>query len=127
MVHDGRAAEAHRALVAISTWRRGNDVIGRLSNGEGPVVTAGAVSAVGRDVPGERGRAECPLRSFASERAVVTRIASAGADRRVTRHAHGIGHETGRGIGMAVAALNPGYRHVRWRGHAGRGGAIVAT
>ena len=42
MVHDGRATKAHRALVAISARRGGNDMIGRLSNGDRSIVTTGA-------------------------------------------------------------------------------------
>ena len=83
-----------------------------------------AIFAIGRDVAGERGRALRALRSLAGERAVVTGVAAAGADRAVS---HGVGREVRCRIGVAVAALNAGHRHVRRRLQTGRGGAVVAA
>ena len=42
MVHDGRATKAHRALVTISAWCGGDDMIGRLSNSDRSIMTTGA-------------------------------------------------------------------------------------
>src|SRR5580704_17391562 len=42
MIHDGRTAKAHRALVAISAWRSGDQVVGRLAKSECSIVTTGA-------------------------------------------------------------------------------------
>ena len=40
---------------------------------------------------------------------------------------HRVGDETRRRIGVAVAALDAGYRNMRRRRHAGRGGAVVTA
>lgn len=45
MIHDRGAAIAHRALMAISARRGGDDVVGRLADRNGTVVTAGAGSS----------------------------------------------------------------------------------
>ena len=90
-------------------------------------VTGLAVAAVGRDVAGIGRGADCARGALAGERAVVTGVAAAGADRRMTRHAHRVGHKTRRRIGVAAAALNPGHRNMRRRLHTGRGGAVVAA
>ena len=45
MIHDGRAAKAHRTLVAISAGRRGDHVVGRLSECDRTIVTADADSS----------------------------------------------------------------------------------
>jgi len=42
MIHNGAAAKAHRALVAISAWRSGDHVIGRLANSKRSIVATGA-------------------------------------------------------------------------------------
>lgn len=42
VVHDGRAAEAHRALVAVSARCGGDDVVGWFSKSEGPIVATRA-------------------------------------------------------------------------------------
>jgi hypothetical protein len=88
-------------------------------------VTGDAVAAAGGDVTWKRRRALRALGSLARERAVVTAIATAGANGRMTRRAHGVGDKTRCRIGVTVAALNAGHRNVRRRGHAGRGGAVV--
>ena len=57
----------------------------------------------------------------------MTRVAAAGADRSMTRHAPRVGCKTRRGIGVTVAALDPSHRNMRRRGQSGRRGAVVAT
>jgi hypothetical protein len=42
MIHDGRAAKTHCALVAVSAWGSGDHVVGRLAKSERSVVTTGA-------------------------------------------------------------------------------------
>ena len=54
-------------------------------------------------------------------------IAPTGTNRRVARHAHGIGGEIRCRIGVAVAALNTHYRHMRRRCHACRRAAVVTA
>jgi hypothetical protein len=90
-------------------------------------VTSDAVLTVGRNVTGERRRALRALGSLAGERAVVTRVAAAGADRRMAWHAHGVGDKARCRVGVAVAALNSSHWNVRRRLHASRGGAVVAA
>jgi len=55
---------------------------------------------------------------------VVTCVASTGADRGMT---HCVCRKARRRVAVAIAALNPRHRNVRRRGHAGRGGAVVAA
>jgi hypothetical protein len=87
-------------------------------------VAGDTVGAVCWDVASERCGALRTLRAFAGERAVVAGVAPAGADRAVI---HGVGRKARCGVVVAVAALNSGYRNVRRRCHAGRGGAVVAA
>ena len=44
VIHDGRAGEAHRTLVAISARRRRNQVVGGFAKSDRAIVTAGARS-----------------------------------------------------------------------------------
>ena len=90
-------------------------------------VAGNAVAAIGGDVTGEGCRALRTVGAFPGERAVVAGVAAAGADCRVARHAHGIGCEIRSRVGVAIAALNSGHRHMRWRLHTGCGGAVVAA
>src|SRR5579872_5313909 len=54
-------------------------------------------------------------------------VASDGADHAMTCNAHGVGGETGRRIGVARTALNPGNRNVWWGRVAGGVRSIVAA
>jgi hypothetical protein len=90
-------------------------------------VTGSAVAAIGRDVARIGCGTDRALCTLAGERPVVAGVASAGADRRVTRHAHRIGREVRCRIGVAVAALNSRHRNVRRRLQTSRGGAVMAT
>ena len=100
----------------------------QLANAEAALVWQVSQSrAIGRDMARERRRALRARGAFAGERAVVAGVAAAGADRRVTGHAHRVGRKTRRRIDVAVAALNARHRNMRRRLQAGRGGAVVAA
>ena len=86
-----------------------------------------AIGTVGWHVAGERRGAQRARRTLAGVGTVVARIAPAGADRRVTRHSHRVGHKARRRIDMAIAALNSCHRDVRWRRQPGRPTAVVAA
>jgi hypothetical protein len=123
--HAGRGG-AVVAARAIGVGRRVNVGSARPADkGRSRAGVAGdAVGAIGRDMAGERCGALRALRAFTGERAVVTGVAAAGADRAVI---HGVGRKARRRIVVAVAALDSGHRDVRRRGHAGRGSAVVAA
>jgi len=75
-------------------------------------VTGFAIITVGRDVPGVRGRAIGALRALGGIGAVVAGVAACPGHGRM---AHGIGGEAGRGVGMAIAALDARHRDMRRR------------
>ena len=127
-LHTGRggAVVAARTVgVSRGMGKRSADPAGESRGGAG--MAADAVLAIGRDVTREGCRTQGALGAFAGERTVVTGVAAAGVDGRVSRHAHGVGRETCHRVGVAAAALNAGHRNMRRRGHARRGRAVVAT
>jgi hypothetical protein len=123
--HAGRGSAVVTART-VGIGRRVGELTAR-PTGEGrgcAGVTGDAVAAIGGDVAGKRRRTLRAFRSLAGERAVVTGVAPAGADRTVI---HGVSRETRRRIVVTVAALDSGHRDMRRRLHAGCGGAVVTA